>query len=80
MFCDVTDITIQQKKIARGLPRGKRYADNRASTLDEIRKINEYPDRRIKPLVYTMASSGVRVGTWDHLKWGYLSPLKKDGI
>jgi integrase len=79
MFCEVTDITVQQKKIARGLPRGKRYADNRAPTLDEIRKIIEYPDRRIKPLVYTMASSGVRVGAWT-IEVGYLSPLKKDGI
>ena len=64
MFCEVTDITIQQKKIAKGLSREKRDADDRAPTLDEICKIIEYPDRRIKPLVYTMASSGVRVGAW----------------
>ena len=62
MFCEVTDVTIQWTKIARGLPRGKRYTDDRAPTLDEIRKIIEYPDRRIKPIVYTMASSGIRVG------------------
>ena len=78
MFCEVTDITVQWKKIARGLPRGKRYADDRAPTLDEICKIIEYPDRRIKPLVYTMASSGVRVGGLGPSEVGYLSPLKKD--
>ena len=78
MFCEVTDVTIQWKKIARGLPRGKRCADDRAPTLDEIRKIIEYPDRRIKPSTYTMASSGIRVGAWDHLKWGHLSPLLRD--
>jgi hypothetical protein len=61
MFCDVTDITIQWKKITRGLPKGKRYADDRAPTLEEIHKIIEYPDRRMKPIVYTMASSGIRV-------------------
>ena len=49
MFCDVTDITIQWKKITRGLPKGKRYADDRAPTLEEIHKIIEYPDRRMKP-------------------------------
>ena len=54
MFCDVTDITIQWKKITRGLPKGKRYADDRAPTLEEINKIIEYPDRRMKPIVYTM--------------------------
>jgi integrase len=77
MFCGVTDITVQWKKIARGLPRGKRYADDRAPTLDEIRKIIEHPDRRIKPLVYTMASSGVRVGAWDHLNWAIYLCLGK---
>jgi hypothetical protein len=77
MFCGVTDITVQWKKIARGLPRGKRYADDRAPTLDEICKIVEYPDRRIKPLVYTMASSGVRIGAWDHLKWAIYLRLRK---
>jgi hypothetical protein len=34
------------------------YADDRAPTLEEIHKIIEYPDRRMKPIVYTMASSG----------------------
>ena len=79
MFCEVTDIIIQWKKITRGLPRGKRYADDRAPTLEDIHKIIEYPDRRIKPIVYTMASSGIRVGAWDHLKWSHVSPVFKDG-
>ena len=72
MFCEVTDIIIQWKKITRGIPRGKRYADDRAPTIEEIHKIIEYPDRRIKPIVYTMASSGIRVGAWDHLKWSHI--------
>ena len=75
MFCEVTDINIQWKKVTRGIPKGKRYADDRAPTIEEIHKIIEYPDRRIKPVVYTMASSGVRVGAWDHLKWGHISPI-----
>ena len=78
MFCEVTDILIQWKKITRGLPRGKRYADDRAPSPEEIHKIIEYPDRRIKPIVYTMASSGVRVGAWDHLKWSHISPVIRD--
>jgi hypothetical protein len=62
MFCEVTDVIIPWKKITRGLPKGKMYADDRAPTLEEIHKIIDYPDRRIKPIVYTMASSGIRVG------------------
>jgi hypothetical protein len=30
MFCEVTDIVIPWKKITRGLPKGRRYADDRA--------------------------------------------------
>ena len=54
MFCEVTDIVIPWKKITRGLPKGRMYADDRAPTLEEIHKIIEYPDRRMKPIVYTM--------------------------
>jgi hypothetical protein len=78
-FCEVTDVIIPWKKITRGLPRGKKYADDRAPTLEEIHKIIEYPDRRIKPIVYAMASSGIRVGAWDHLKWEHISPIIRDG-
>jgi hypothetical protein len=78
-FCEVTDVLIPWKKITRGLPRVKRYADDRAPTLEEITKITEYPDRRIKPIVYTMASSGIRVGAWDYLKWGHIVPINKYG-
>ena len=76
----MTDIDISWKKITRGLPKTKRYADDRAPTLEEIQKIAEYPDRRIKAIVYTMASSGIRLGAWDYLRWdiSYLSK-KEDG-
>ena len=69
---------IPWKKITRGLPRVRRYADDRAPTIEEIRKIIEYPDRRIKAIVLTMVSSGIRVGAWDHVKWGHIVPIKKN--
>jgi hypothetical protein len=39
MFCEITDITIPWKKITQGLPKGRRHADDRAPTLEEIHKI-----------------------------------------
>ncbi len=33
LFCEMTDIDIKWKKITRGLPRARRYADDRAPTL-----------------------------------------------
>jgi len=79
LFCEMTDIDISWKKITRGLPKTRRYADDRAPTLEEIQKISEYPDRRIKALVYTMASSGIRLSAWEYLRWGHVKPVEQNG-
>src|SRR6266540_820200 len=57
----------------------RRHADDRAPTMEEIQKICEYPDRRMKGLVYTMASSGIRLGAWDYLCWEHIKPIKREG-
>src|SRR6478672_6085329 len=79
LFCEMADIPISWKKITRGLPRGKNYADDRIPTIEEIRKLLEYPDRRIKAIIYTMASSGIRLGAWDYLRLGDIRPIERDG-
>jgi integrase len=75
LFAEVNGILLPWSKIKRGLPRGRHYADDRIPTLDEIRKLVEYPDRRIKAIIFTMASSGIRLGAWDYLKWGHVKPI-----
>jgi integrase len=35
----------------------------------------EYPDRRIQAIIYTMASSGIRIGAWDYLQWKHITPI-----
>jgi integrase len=77
LFCAMADITLNWDKITRGLPKGRRYTDDRAPTLEEIKKLCEYPDRRIKAIVYTMISSGIRVGAWDYLRWGNIRPIQE---
>ena len=47
--------------------------------LKKLRKLIEYPDRRIKAIVNTMASSGIRIRTWDYLQWGHIRPIERDG-
>lgn len=79
LFCEMSDIAVKWKKITRGLPKMRRHADDRAPTIDEIQKICEYPDRTIKALVYTMASSGIRLGAWDFLRWEHIVPIKREG-
>jgi hypothetical protein len=76
LFCEMNDISIVWKKITRGLPKARRFADDRAPSLDEIRKIIEYPDRRIKPIVYTMLSSGIRLDAWNYLRWNHIKPIE----
>ena len=75
LFCEMNDITLNWKKIARGLPRAGKAANDRAPTIAELRKLVEYPDRRIKPIVKTMISSGVRIRAWDYLKWKHITPI-----
>ena len=80
LFCDMADIPIPWKKISRGIPKVRKFADDRAPTIEEIRKIIEYPDRRIKAIVCVMASSGIRVGAWDYLKFKDISPMERNGM
>jgi integrase len=70
--------SINWKVVSRGLPLGREAANDRAPTIDEIRKLVEYPDRRIRPIVYTMCSSGIRIGAWDDLKWKHVTPVTNE--
>jgi len=78
-FCDayVGDLPpINWKRISKSMPRFKPYSSDRIPTLEEIRRLYEYLDRRIKAIIYTMVSSGIRIGAWDYLKWRRVTPIK----
>jgi hypothetical protein len=72
------DIDIPWKKLMRGMPKERKYANDRAPKLEEIIRISEYPDRRIKSIIYTMVSSGMRLGAWDYLRWKDVSAITRD--
>jgi hypothetical protein len=78
LFCEMNDLTPNWKRISKGLPRAKNSSNDRAPTVEEIRKLVEYPDRRIKPIVYAMASGGFRLGAWDYLQWKHVKPITDD--
>jgi hypothetical protein len=73
------DLMLNWKRISKGLPKAKNASNDRASTIEEIRKLVEYPDRRIKPIVYAMASGGFRLGAWDYLQWKHVFPITNGG-
>ncbi|MGA7367979.1 MAG: hypothetical protein WBX01_02545 [Nitrososphaeraceae archaeon] len=78
LFCEMNDIHVSWRKISRGVPRGRQAANDRAPTREEIERLLQYPDRRIKPVVLTMISSGIRIGAWDFLKWKHVKPYHNE--
>jgi hypothetical protein len=62
LFLEMNRITLSWKIIRRGVPTGNRAADDRVPNLEELQRLVEYPDPRIKPLVYIMASLGLVPG------------------
>jgi hypothetical protein len=67
--------TINWKKIAKGLPSTSSSGNDRSPTVKELRKLIEYPERRIKAIVCTACSSGIRLGAWEHLRWKHVIPI-----
>src|SRR5579884_2885173 len=56
LFCDENNIVLNWKKISRRIPKGKRHANDRAPTREEIITILGYHDPRIKVIVLFMVS------------------------
>ncbi len=54
LFIDMNFDTpiINWKKITKGIPSGRKSANDGAPTIEELKKLSEYPDRRID-LLYT---------------------------
>jgi integrase len=77
LFCEMNfdQAIINWKKVARGMPRARKFALDRIPTVAEITKLCEYPDRRIKAIIHTIASSGIRVGAFNYLQWKHITPL-----
>lgn len=78
LFCDMNDVIINWRSVTRGIPKGRHASEDRVPTREEIKKLLEYPDRRIKSIVLTMLSSGVRLGAWDYLKWKHVIPIMNE--
>jgi len=78
LFCRMNRINISWDIISRSLPKVKQYANDRVPTVEEIMKLIEYPDRRIKFIVLLSLSTGIRVGAWDYIRWKHVAPIKNE--
>jgi integrase len=79
-FCEMNRITLNWKIISSGIKKGIRYSNDRPPTMEEIKKLIQYPDRRVKFLVLVMISSGMRVSSWSYLRWGDFTPVYKNDV
>jgi integrase len=77
-FYEVNEIKFDWRQIKRGLPVANYVAHDRAITLEEIRKLIAYPDRRVKVIVLIILSSGIRVGAFDYLKLKHVIPIENE--
>jgi integrase len=68
LFCRMNRINIFWDMISKSLPKVKQYANDRVPTMEEIKKLIDYPDRRIKFIVLLSLATGIRVGAWDYMQ------------
>jgi len=79
-FLELNDIdSINFKKINRGLPKRREWADDRAPTMQEIQQLLEIKDQRIRCIVLILLSSGCRLGLFDDLQWKHITPIERNG-
>jgi hypothetical protein len=78
LFCKMNRINIVWDIIARSLPIVKQHSNDRIPTVEEIKKLIEYPASRIKPIVLLSLSTGKRVGAGDYMKWRHITPINNE--
>jgi len=66
-------------KISKMMPKARKIGLDRAPTKEETRKLLEYADVRLKALILLLCSSGIRIGSIEHLKWKHLVPVEREG-
>ena len=73
----VFEFNVNWKKLGKMLPVGRRYALDRAPTVEELRRLVSSKDARFKAIILMMVSGGFRVGSWNFLKIRDVEPIKK---
>jgi len=79
LFCEENELFFNWKKLTKRLPPARNHANDRAPTREEIQRLLEYPDYRVKPVILILASSGVRIGAFDYFRVGDLTPVMREG-
>jgi hypothetical protein len=62
------------------IPHSRKIGKDRAPSMEEVRKIVDNSDTRLKVVLLVMASSGIRVGAFDYLNWGDVEPFTEGSV
>ena len=76
-FYVMNDIRINKEKIGKFLGESGRKNTDRGYTHEEIKKILDVADLRMKSIILLMASTGIRIGAVADLKLKHLEEIKK---
>jgi integrase len=79
-FYQMNDVTLNSKKIGRYLGERQRQHKDRAYTVDEIHKLIEISDERMKVVILLFASCGLRPGAMPELKLRHLYYLEEYSV
>ena len=79
LMTDVFDIHFNWKKLNRILPYSRKASRDSLPPLDDIRKMYDVGDQRIKFILSTMVSGGLRVGAWSYLDVEDITSIERYG-
>jgi integrase len=71
-FFKINDIMLNPKRITRFLPERRRMKKDRSYTYEEIGKMLEIADERMRAVILILSCSGIRVGALPSIKMGNL--------
>ena len=73
------ETALNWEKLSKLMPKARKIGLDRAPTKEEIRKLLEYADIRLKALILLLCSSGIRIGSVEHLRWKHVKPVEYKG-
>lgn len=79
-FLEINRVSgIKWEYINEFVPSSRKAGQDRAPTLEEVRKIVDVADLRMKCLVLFLCSSGARIGSVPYLRWRDVTEVEMDG-
>jgi len=75
-FYAINDITLNVKKIGKFMPENRKIKADRSYMHEEISKLLDIADERMRVVILLLASSGIRIGAFQHIRLRNLQDMK----